>query len=93
MTSSNAQTIRSIIQGIDAFIAGRADLDDIQSLLQACEDQFERGSLNCGEDVRLAEADLEEIRFGRLLEEQRPAAVFRLDDLRTALVRALEDRA
>jgi hypothetical protein len=33
----------------------------------------------------LAEADVEEIRFTTLLDEQHPAVVFRLDQLREAL--------
>jgi hypothetical protein len=42
------------------------------------------------EATRRAEADLEEIRFTVLLDEQRPAAVFRLDALRTAIVGAAQ---
>jgi hypothetical protein len=35
--------------------------------------------------MRLAEADLEEIQFTTLLDEQVPAAIFRLDGLRASI--------
>jgi hypothetical protein len=41
------------------------------------------------EAVRLAEADVEEIRFTQLLDEQRPAVVFLLDQLREDLTTEL----
>jgi hypothetical protein len=43
---------------------------------------LERDESGAEQAVRLADADGEEIRFTKLLDEQRPAAVFRLDELR-----------
>lgn len=46
---------------------------------------FENDGSGIADFVRLAEADLEEIQFTALLDEQRPAAIFRLDALRATL--------
>lgn len=91
MTAGNRRTLESLVHAIDEFVAGRSDLEEIQQQLQSSELLLERGSMNCAEDIRLAEADLEEIRFARILGEQRSAAVFRLDALRDVLLRKLNE--
>ncbi len=63
------------------FIVGELDLEEIQSALQSASGLLENDGSEVVEAVRLAEADVEEIRFTRLLEEQRSAVVFRLDQL------------
>ena len=70
--------LRASVQG---FIVGELDLDEIQSALQSALGLLENDGSEVVEAVRLAEADVEEIRFTRLLEEQRSAVVFRLDQL------------
>ena len=69
---------RASVQG---FIVGELDLNEIQSALQSTLGLLENDGSGVVEAVRLAEADVEEIRFTRVLEEQRSAVVFRLDQL------------
>jgi len=66
---------------VQEFIVGELDLEEIQSALQSASGLLENDGSEVVEAVRLAEADVEEIRFTRLLEEQRSAVVFRLDQL------------
>jgi hypothetical protein len=70
---------------IDDFRAGGLDLDGIQAALQIAVPLLAGEAARA---VRLAEADLEEIRHTRLLAEQRPAALHRLEELRAALAAA-----
>jgi len=66
---------------VTAFAAGELDLDQIQAELQSSLGLLENDGSGVADLVRLAEADVEEIRFTRLLDEQRPAVTFRLDEL------------
>ena len=66
---------------MQGFIVGELDLDEIQSALQSAFGLLENDGSEVAEAVRLAEADVEEIRFTRVLDEQRSAVVFRLDQL------------
>lgn len=70
---------------LQAFVAGELDLDQLQSALQSALGLLENDGSGVADAVRLAEADVEEIRFTRLLDEQRPAVVLRLDELIAAL--------
>ncbi len=76
---------RALLSGLRAsvqeFIVGELDLDEIQSALQSAFGLLENDGSEVAEAVRLAEADVEEIRFTRVLDEQRSAVVFRLDQL------------
>jgi hypothetical protein len=76
---------RNVLGGLRAsvqwFIVGELDLDEIQSALQSALGLLENDGSEVVEAVRLAEANVEEIRFTLLLDEQRPAMVFRLDQL------------
>lgn len=67
------------------FEIGTLTLDEVQGTLASAASLFENDGSGVSELVRLVEADLELIKFGMLLEDQRPAAIFRLDELRTAL--------
>jgi hypothetical protein len=90
MTETNHAIIASLIDSIDQFEAGDLGITEVQELLQMSFDLLERGPQDFASAIRLAEADLEEIQFTMLLDEQRPAAVFRLDSLREALQSGLE---
>jgi hypothetical protein len=89
MNAHNREAVTRLIGDIDRFTGGEIRLDEMQSQLQAALTLFERDGSTARESVRLAEADVEEIRFTMLLDEQRPAAVFRLDQLREALTTEL----
>jgi hypothetical protein len=89
MNAHNREVVTRLIGDIDRFTGGEIGLDEMQSQLQAALTLFERDGSTVRESVRLAEADVEEIRFTMLLDEQRPAAVFRLDQLREALTTEL----
>jgi hypothetical protein len=90
MTETNRAIITSLIDSIDDFVDGKLEIADVQSRLQARVDLLERTPRDLISVVRAAEVDLERIQFTMLLDEQRPAAVFRLDSLRAALQAALE---
>ena len=68
-----------------AFASGDFEIEDVQAVLQSSAALLENDGSGAAEAVRLAEADLEEIRFTRLLAEQRPAVTSRLDALLVAL--------
>lgn len=89
MNVHNQGLVTRLIRDIDRFMSGEIELGEMQSQLQAALTLFERDGSTAGEAVRLAEADVEEILFTKLLDEQRPAAVFRLDQLREALTTEL----
>ncbi len=90
MTGQNRQVLTALRASIDAFTRGEISLEDVQSRLQSSLDLLESGNPLVPEAIRIAEGDLEEIRFARLLDEQRPAAVLRLDDLRFLINAELE---
>jgi hypothetical protein len=89
MNAHNRGVVTRLAGKIDAFTSGKIELDEMQSQLQAALTLFERDGSTACEAVRLAEADVEEIRFTMLLDEQRSAAVFRLDELRETLTAEL----
>jgi len=90
MNAHNRGVVTRLIGDIDRFASGEIELDEMQSKLQAALTLCERDGSTAWEAVRLAEADVEEIQFTTLLDEQRPAAVFRLDQLREALTTELD---
>jgi hypothetical protein len=87
MTSSeyNRHLLGRLRASVQEFIAGELDVDQIQSALQSALGLLENDGSGVADAVRLAEADVEELRFTRLLDEQRPALVFRLDEMLAAL--------
>jgi hypothetical protein len=90
MNANNRGVTTHLIREIDRFTSGEVEIGEMQSQLQAALTLFERDDSTALETVRLAEADVEEIQFTMLLDEQRPAAVFRLDQLRQALITELD---
>lgn len=85
MSSVNRRIVQSVIDSIDRFIEGGISLGGLQSALQSGLGALERSPARFTEMIRLAEADLEEIRFTMLLEEQKSAATFLVDSLRAEL--------
>lgn len=85
MNDYNAAVAQEVLAAIAGLEAGTLGLDDTQAALQSAIARFENDGSGVANAVRLAEADLEEILFTTLIDEQRPAAIFRLDDLRTAI--------
>lgn len=80
-STGNQSVLDRLRESIGTFIAADGDLDQVQAALQSAMALLENDGSGVGEAVRLAEAVVEEIRFTRLLEEQRPAVTFRLDEL------------
>src|SRR3954447_10851875 len=85
MNSGNERVVARLRGTIAALHAGAADLDAVLASLHSALDLVENDGSGVRELVRLAEADIEEIRFTRLLGEQRPAVTRRLDELAAAL--------
>jgi hypothetical protein len=81
----NAGVAARLSTAIQDYESGLLSLGEVQSALQSAIPLFENDGSGAADFVRLAEADLEEIQFTVLLDEQRPAAVFRLDELRATL--------
>src|SRR5262245_37259623 len=82
MNAQNRGVVRSLIEDMDRFTGGEIELDEMQAQLVMALSLFERDGSTAHEAVGAAEADAEEIRHTMLLDEQRPAVVFRLDQLR-----------
>jgi hypothetical protein len=85
MNDYNAAVARDVLAAIAELEAGALTLRDAQAVLQSAIPRFENDGSGVETTVRLAEADLEEIRFTTLLDEQLPAAIFRLDELHAAI--------
>lgn len=90
MNDYNAGVVRRVLTAIAGLEAGTIALGDAQSALQIAIPLFENDGSGVGDAVDSAEADLELIQFTTLLEEQRPAAILRLSELRTAIERATD---
>lgn len=89
MTKVNRSVLQVTVRAIDAFINDEMSIADMQAQLQNSFSFLERGSDVLAEEIRLAEADLEEIQFTMLLDEQRPNAIFRLERLRDVILSEL----
>ena len=81
LSAYNRTILDRVRNSAAVFASGGIEMDDVQSAAGLLEND---GS-GAAELVRIAEADIEEIRFTRLLDEQRPAVTFRLDALLEAL--------
>lgn len=88
MNAYNSSVAARLSTAIHDFEAGLLSITEVQSALQSAIPLFENDGSGIADSVRLAEADLEEIQFTVPLDDQRPAAIFRLDDLRAPLGRA-----
>jgi hypothetical protein len=86
MNANNQQIISRLVAELDRFVRGDVDLEGVQATLQSMSTLLEQDESGVGKAVRSAESDIEEIRFTKLRDEQRAAAIFRLDDLRDQLV-------
>jgi len=91
MNEYNATVAEGVLAAIAELEAGTRTLGEVQAILRSAIPRFENDGSGVADAVRLAEADLEEIQFATLLDEQVPAAIFRLDDLRTAIEGRLDE--
>lgn len=83
--------LEDALEAIDSFVSGLGDIADLQSRLEADASALDR-SFDCViRELRSLDSDLEEIRFARLRDEQRPAAILRLDPVRESVVAALAE--
>lgn len=78
-STHNDQIVQRLRGAVDSFTREDLDLDGVQAALQSALSLVERDGTATAEVIRQAEADVEEVRFTRLRDEQRPAVVFRLD--------------
>lgn len=85
MNEYNRTVAQDVLDAISGLERGDISVGDAQAVLQSAIPRFENDGSNIASAVRLAEGDLEEIQFTRLLSEQLPAAIFRLDELRIAI--------
>ena len=85
MNDHNHRVVETLRARVAAFVAGELDLVEIQFALQSCYALLENDGSEVRRLVRRAEAEVEQIRFTQLLDEQRPAVVFQLDELLGAL--------
>ena len=90
MNDYNAAVVQDVLAAIARLETGTITLGDAQAVLQSVIPRLENDGSGVAYAVRLAEADLEEIQFTTLLDEQIPAAIFRLDELRTAIESATD---
>lgn len=85
ISEHNQRIVGRLHESVAAFAADVLDLDQIQAAVQWTAELLENDGSDAATIVRLAEADIEEIRFTRILEDQRPAVIFRLDEMLVAL--------
>lgn len=85
MNAHNSAVAQDVVTAIAKFEARTCTLDEVQAALQSAVSLFENDGSDIAQKVRLAEADLEEVQFAILRDEQRSAAIFRLDALRAAI--------
>lgn len=83
--------LEDVLQAIDSFAGGLGDIADLQSRLEADALALDRSFDRVIRELRSLDADLEEIRFARLRDEQRPAAILRLDPVRESVLAALAE--
>jgi hypothetical protein len=76
-TDQNQDLLRKLRGSVAAFAACDMDLDGIHSTMTLLEND----AADAAPRVRLAEADVEEIRFTTLLAEQRPAVLRWMQEL------------
>jgi ABC-type phosphate transport system auxiliary subunit len=84
------QILMAISSAIDDFMSERSDIADLQERLEANSSALDRSYEPLNSQLRSLDADLEEIQFTMLKDEQRPAAIFRLEPVQEAVSSALE---
>ena len=82
MSAFNTTVIKGLLTTIRGYESRSTTLDEVQAALQSALPLLENDASGVAEAVRQAEADIEEIQFAVLLDEQRPAAILRLDEFR-----------
>lgn len=85
MNSYDAKVVAPVSKAIQDVEDGLASLDEVQTMLGSAASLFENDGTGLSELARTAEADIELIQFTMLQEEHRPAAIWLLDGLRTAM--------
>lgn len=83
--------LENVLSAIDSFVSGIGDIADLQARLQADASALDRRFDSVIRELQSLDADLEEIRFARLRDEQRTAAVLRLDAVRESVTAALDE--
>jgi ABC-type phosphate transport system auxiliary subunit len=71
-------------------MAGRSDIADLQQRLEANSSALDRSYEPLNSQLRSLDADLQEIQFTMLQDEQRPASIFRLEPVQEAVSSALQ---
>lgn len=84
-TEHNQELLAQLRASLARFAAGELDLDGLQAALQQTMTLLERDRAEAARAVRLAEADVEEIRFTTLLAEHRPLVLARMEQLAAEL--------
>jgi hypothetical protein len=85
MNNRNVRLAKKVLKAIKNLENGTSTLAETQSVLENVAPLFENDGSGLEHAMRLAAADLEEIQFTTLRDEQVPAGIFRLDNLRTAV--------
>lgn len=78
---NNVRILLRLRNAVTQFAIGKLSLEEIHAVLHLSMELLENDRSDAANLVRIAEADIEEIRFTRLLDEQRPEVIFRLDQL------------
>ncbi len=86
MTRSILLAIHNVI---DEFLTDRCDIDKLQGRLGANASSLDRTFGDLIEELQGLDGDLEEIQFTMLRDEQRPAAILRLERTQELLAAAL----
>lgn len=78
MNDCSAAVAQEVLAAVAGLEAGTLTLGEAQSVLQSAIPRFENDGSGVANAVRLVEANLEEIQFTTLFDDQTPAAIFRL---------------
>jgi hypothetical protein len=92
MSGAPRGILLALLRAINDLDAGRSSIAEVQQRLEANASALDNSAGELVQALRAVDADLEEIQFTMLLDEQHPAAVFRLDPIR-AMVAAELSRA
>jgi hypothetical protein len=82
--------LSSILAAIDGFVSGDGNIAELQSQLEANSSALDRTYEPLTREINALDADLEEIQFTMLSDEQRPAVILKLESIREAVISALD---
>ncbi len=82
MNEYNRSVASDVLVAIAGLGEGSKSFAEVEGALQGALARFDSDGSGVHNAVRAAETDLEAIQFTRRLEEQRPAVIARLDELR-----------